>query len=97
MTFLFDNWEEYGYEDLLRALNEGTTYYYPYPDPQELTTSSESFTYTSEPIPMKDILGDNYVFETEKEDSITITVYHNMVRHYQVNHPICSIEEALGE
>ena len=29
MTFLFDNGKEYGYEDLLRALNEGTTYY-PY-------------------------------------------------------------------
>lgn len=29
MTFLFDNRKEYGYEDLLRALNEGATYY-PY-------------------------------------------------------------------
>lgn len=29
MTFLFNNGIEYGYEDLLRALNEGTTYY-PY-------------------------------------------------------------------
>ena len=29
MTFLFDNRREYGYEDLLRALNEGTNYY-PY-------------------------------------------------------------------
>ncbi len=29
MVFLFDNCKEYGYEDLLRALNEGTTYY-PY-------------------------------------------------------------------
>lgn len=29
MTFLFDNGKEYGYEDLLRALNEGSTYY-PY-------------------------------------------------------------------
>ena len=29
MTFLFDNGKEYGYEDLLRALNEGVTYY-PY-------------------------------------------------------------------
>ena len=79
------------------ASGKETTYYYPYPDPQELTTSSELFTYTSEPIPMKDILGENYVFDKEKEDSITITIYHNMVRHYQVNHPICSIEEALGD
>ena len=29
MTFLFDKGKEYGYEDLLRALNESTTYY-PY-------------------------------------------------------------------
>ena len=29
MTFLFDNGKEYGYEDLLRTLNEGKTYY-PY-------------------------------------------------------------------
>lgn len=29
MTFLFDNGKEYGYDDLLRALNEGKTYY-PY-------------------------------------------------------------------
>ncbi len=29
MAFLFDNGKKYGYEDLLRALNEGTTYY-PY-------------------------------------------------------------------
>lgn len=29
MGFLFDNGKEYGYEDLLRALNEGKTYY-PY-------------------------------------------------------------------
>ncbi len=29
MTFLFDNGKEYGYEDLLRAINEGKTYY-PY-------------------------------------------------------------------
>lgn len=29
MTFLFDNEKEYGYEDLLKALNEGTVYY-PY-------------------------------------------------------------------
>ena len=29
MAFLFDNGNEYGYEDLLRAFNEGTSYY-PY-------------------------------------------------------------------
>lgn len=29
MTFLYDNGKEYGYEDLLKALNEGKTYY-PY-------------------------------------------------------------------
>ena len=79
------------------ASGKETTYYYPYPEPHELTTSSELFTYTSEPIPMRKILGDDYVFDKEKKDSITITVYHNMVRHYQVNHLICSIEEALGD
>ena len=29
MTFLFDNGSEYGYDDLLRSLNEGRVYY-PY-------------------------------------------------------------------
>ena len=29
MTFLYDNGKQYGYDDLLRTLNEGTTYY-PY-------------------------------------------------------------------
>lgn len=29
MTFLYDNGKQYGYDDLLRSLNEGTTYY-PY-------------------------------------------------------------------
>ena len=33
MTFLFDNGIEYGYDDLLRALNEGTTYYPYYKTP----------------------------------------------------------------
>ena len=34
MTFLSDNGKEYGYEDLLRELNNGTTYfpYYKTPD-----------------------------------------------------------------
>ena len=46
---------------------------------------------------MRDILGDDYVYDKEKDDSIAISVYHNMVRHYQVTHSICSIEEALGK
>ncbi|MCR5277773.1 MAG: AAA family ATPase [Bacteroidales bacterium] len=74
-----------------------TTYYYPYPDPMDMAMQSELYTYTCEPIPMREILGDDYVFDKEKQDFITITVYHNMVRHYMESHEICSIAEALGK
>lgn len=79
------------------ASGKELTFYYPYPDPLDLAMQSKLYTYTCEPIPMRDILGDDYVYDKEKDDSIAISVYHNMVRHYQVTHSICSIEEALGK
>lgn len=79
------------------ASGKELTFYYPYPDPLDLAMQSELYTYTCEPIPMRDILGDDYVYDKEKDDFIAISVYHNMVRHYQVTHSICSIEEALGK
>lgn len=79
------------------ASGKELTFYYPYPDPLDLAMQSKLYTYTCEPIPMRDILGDDYVYDKEKDDFIAISVYHNMVRHYQVTHSICSIEEALGK
>lgn len=79
------------------ASGKELTFYYPYPDPLDLAMQSELYTYTCEPIPMRDILGDDYVYDKEKDDFIAISVYHNMVRHYQVTHSVCSIEEALGK
>lgn len=79
------------------ASGKELTFYYPYPDPLDLAMQSELYTYTCDPIPMRDILGDDYVYDKEKDDFIAISVYHNMVRHYQVTHSICSIEEALGK
>ncbi len=79
------------------ASGKELTFYYPYPDPLDLAMQSELYTYTCEPIPMRDILGDDYVYDKGKDDFIAISVYHNMVRHYQVTHSICSIEEALGK
>ena len=79
------------------ASGKELTFYYPYPDPLDLAMQSELYTYTCEPIPMRDILGDDYVYDKEKDDFIAISVYHNMVRHYQVTHSISSIEEALGK
>ena len=79
------------------ASGKELTFYYPYPDPLDLAMQSELYTYTCEPIPMRDILGDDYVYDKEKDDFIAISVCHNMVRHYQVTHSICSIEEALGK
>lgn len=79
------------------ASGKELTFYYPYPDPLDLAMQSKLYTYTCEPIPMRDILGDDYVYDKEKDDFIAISVYHNMVRHYQVTHSVCSIEEALGK
>lgn len=53
--------------------------------------------YLFEPIPMKEILGENYVFDEAKHDFIEITIQHNLVKHYQARHEICSIPEALGK
>ena len=55
------------------------------------------YTFISEPIPMKDILGEDYVYDKSKEDSITITICHNLKEKYQDIHAICSIAEALGK
>ena len=79
------------------ASGKELTFYYPYPDPLDLAMQSKLYTYTCEPIPMRDILGDDYVYDKEKDDFIAISVYHNMVRHYQVTHSVCSIEEELGK
>ena len=79
------------------ASGKELTFYYPYPDPLDLAMQSKLYTYTCEPIPMRDILGDDYVYDKEKDDFIAISVYHNMVRHCQVTHSICSIEESLGK
>ena len=73
------------------------TYHYPYPSPDDVESGQELFTYTSEPIPMKDILGEDYVYDKAKKDFIEITILHNLVKHYQDIHEICSIEEALGK
>ena len=48
-------------------------------------------------MPMKDILGEDYVYDKAKKDFIEITILHNLVKHYQDIHEICSIEEALGK
>ena len=73
------------------------TLYYPYPDKDQIAPGENIYTFISEPIPMKVILGENYVYDKSKEDFIDITIFHNMVQHYQVTHSICSIEEALGK
>ena len=73
------------------------TYHYPYPSADDVETGQELFTYISEPIPMKEILGENYVFDETKHDFIEITILHNLVKHYQACHEICSIAEALGK
>ena len=86
-----------GLRNLAETLDMEIFFYYPYPDPLDLAMQSELYTYTCEPIPMRDILGDDYVYDKEKDDFIAISVCHNMVRHYQVTHSICSIEEALGK
>lgn len=93
-----DSIEGFGSFTIYHAASEKElTFYYPYPDPLDLAMQSKLYTYTCEPIPMRDILGDDYVYDKEKDDFIAISVYHNMVRHYQVTHSICSIEEALGK
>ena len=80
-----------------QANGKQTTCCYPYPDSRDLAMEAELYTYTSEPIPMREILGEDYVFDKGKEDSITISVCHNMVPHFVESHQICSIAEALGE
>lgn len=79
------------------ATGKVLTYHYPYPSADDVETGQELFTYISEPIPMKEILGENYVFDETKHDFIEITILHNLVKHYQAQHEICSIAEALGQ
>ncbi len=78
------------------ASGKEITCLYPYPDPEELTMQPDYYTYTCEPIPMKKILGEAYVYDKEKNDFITITVCHNNAAYYVDSHEICSIAEALG-
>ena len=73
------------------------TFYYPYPDEDQVVSGENLYTFISEPIPMKDILGEDYVYDKSKEDSITITICHNLKEKYQDIHAICSIAEALGK
>lgn len=73
------------------------TYHYPYPGADDVASGAALFSYTSEPIPMKEILGEDYVFDKAKNDYIEITILHNLVKHYQAHHAICSIAEALGK
>ena len=71
-------------------------FHYPYPDEEQIVPGEQIYTFISEPIPMKDILGEDYVFDKSKEDSIAITIFHNLVKKFQDTHEICSIAEALG-
>ena len=71
-------------------------FYYPYPDEEQIVSGENIYTFISQPIPMKDILGEDYVFDKSKEDSIAITIFHNLVKKFQDTHEICSIAEALG-
>ena len=72
-------------------------FHYPYPDEEQIVPGENIYTFISEPIPMKDILGDDYVYDKSKEDFIAITIFHNLVKKFQDTHEICSIAEALGK
>lgn len=65
------------------ASGRETSFYYPYPDGSDLGRLSGPYTYTCEPIPIKLILGDDFVYSKDKKDFITISIYNNMVMHYQ--------------
>ncbi|MCR4565200.1 MAG: hypothetical protein K5651_03805, partial [Bacteroidales bacterium] len=71
-------------------------FHYPYPDEEQIVHGENIYTFISEPIPMKDILGEDYVFDKSKEDFIAITIFQNLVKKFQDTHEICSIAEALG-
>lgn len=72
-------------------------FHYPYPDEEQIVRGENIYTFITEPIPMIDILGEDYVFDKSKEDYITITISHNLVKKFQDTHEICSIAEALGK
>ena len=72
-------------------------FYYPYPDDEQIVPGENIYTFISQPIPMIDILGEDYVFDKSKEDFIAITIFHNLVKKFQDTHEICSIAEALGK
>ncbi len=72
-------------------------FHYPYPDEEQIVPGENIYTFISDPIPMKNILGEDYVYDKSKEDFIAVTIYHNLVKKFQDTHGICSIAEALGK
>lgn len=72
-------------------------FHYPYPDEEQIVPGEQIYTFISEPIPMKNILGEDYVYDKSKDDHIAINILHNLVGKFLDVHEICSIAEALGK